>query len=319
MNRIQQNKWRVLLLPLFIVSQAWTARRMIRRSDIQVLHAHWIIPQGLTCIIACMGIRKRVKILCTSHGGDWYTVQHSSIHWLKLWLLERMDCITVVSNAMRESMVSAGVDPNKIHVLPMGVDLVKQFIPQRNIARQKDLLLFVGRLVKQKGVHILIEALNLLSQTKPGVQLVIAGWGPEEAYLRRQVEQLRMVEHVQFIGAVSQHELPKWYAEAALAVFPYVGQEGLGLVLIEALGCQCPVVASDLPAIRDVITNGKTGELVESGDSAALAARIGHLLNDPELAAEMARRGRAFVENRFDWGAISQRYAKLISDQHCFR
>jgi glycosyltransferase involved in cell wall biosynthesis len=149
--------------------------------------------------------------------------------------------------------------------------------------------------------------------------LVIAGWGPEEAYLRRQVEQLHMVEHVQFIGAVSQHELPKWYASAALAVFPYVGQEGLGLVLIEALGCQCPVVASDLPAIRDVITNGKTGELVESGDSAALAARIGHLLNDPELAAEMARRGRAFVAKRFDWAAVSQRYAKLISDQHCFR
>jgi glycosyltransferase involved in cell wall biosynthesis len=319
LNRIRQNRWRVLLLPLFTISLAWTTHRMIRRYGIQLLHVHWIIPQGLASIIACAGISKRPQILCTSHGGDWYSGRGSSMRLLKLKILERMDCVAVVSTAMRESMISVGVDAAKIRVLPMGVDLKNRFVPQKGLARQRDLLLFVGRLVEKKGVRHLIDALVLLRQTRPGLQLVIAGWGPDETNLRRQVQQLDVAGHVQFIGAVPQQELPKWYSRATLAVFPFVesrdgDQEGLGLVLVEALGCQCPVVASNLPAIRDVITPGETGELVESGNSTALAERIGYLLDSPEVAAEMARRGRVFVADRFDWVAVSYRYAKAVSD-----
>jgi phosphatidyl-myo-inositol dimannoside synthase len=90
-------------------------------------------------------------------------------------------------------------------------------------------------------------------------------------------------------------------------------REGLGLVLVEALGCGCPVVASDLPAVRDVIADGESGRLVPPGDAQALAAVIVELLDAPERRRSLADKGRRHCRETFDWSQIAERYAVLLS------
>jgi glycosyltransferase involved in cell wall biosynthesis len=317
-NRIRENRWRLLLLPFFIISQSWKARQMVRRHDIQALHVHWLMPQGLVSLIACAGLNPRPRILCTSHGGDWYTGRGYLYRLLKLIILRQMDSIAVVSTAMANSMSTAGVDPGKIRVLPMGVDLRRRFAPRQTVERERAMLLFVGRLVEKKGLCNLIDAMALLHPRRPELRLVIAGWGPEEKRLRQQVEDLGAGDYIQFLGALSQEELPDWYARAAIAVFPFVSsrdgdQEGLGLVLIEALGCECPVISSDLPAVRDVVDDKRTGWLTKPGDSRALASVVEQCLDDPAASLKVARYGRIRVLARFDWDIAASNYAKALA------
>jgi phosphatidylinositol alpha-1,6-mannosyltransferase len=322
LNRIRENHWRILQLPLFIIAQAWTARRLIRQLNIQVLHAHWLIPQGLVALIACIGLRYPPKLLCTSHGGDWYAARGSIMKWLKLQILTHMHDITVVSNAIRDSMIAEGVKAEKIRVAPMGVDLQHRFVPQKAVVRQKNIILFVGRLVEKKGVVHLIDAFAGLAKSRPGLQLVIAGWGPEEARIREQVREKTLTDRVVFLGAVAQDQLPDWYSKAAFAVFPFVettqgDQEGLGLVLVEALGCECPVIASDLPAVRDVIEPGRTGELVPPGNSMCLVEVMERMLDNPTNASRMARTGRFAVLHRFDWERVTVDYYETMRKINC--
>lgn len=110
--------------------------------------------------------------------------------------------------------------------------------------------------LKKKGLRYLIEALPHILQQRPNVRLTIAGFGPELSLCKLQVEKRNLSAHVDFIGAVPQADLPSLYRRAAVFVAPFIqaasgDQEGLGLVVLEALGCGCPAVISDLPATRE--------------------------------------------------------------------
>ena len=121
-----------------------------------------------------------------------------------------------------------------------------------------------------------------------------------------------------FAGAVLNEDLPPYYRRAAAFVVPSViapdgDQEGLGLVIGEALACECPVVASELPAIRDLIDDGVTGLLARPGDARDLADKLLRVLRNPPAAAAFARRGRSLVLERFDWQKVGQRYEELFA------
>lgn len=121
----------------------------------------------------------------------------------------------------------------------------------------------------------------------PDVQLTVIGAGPLESELRRQCRSLGLTGQVFFLGSQPQSKLPEFYQQAAMAVFPFVrakdgDQEGLGLVVIEAMGCGCPVIASDLPAIKDSVVHEKTGLVFPPGDSTTLAQLIINTLQHPE-------------------------------------
>jgi phosphatidyl-myo-inositol dimannoside synthase len=145
---------------------------------------------------------------------------------------------------------------------------------------------FVGRLVPKKGLEHLLDALHQLRQAGVSFSAEIVGHGPLAGTLAEKTRTLGLDDRVHFAGPVSHDSLADHYQRAAIAVFPFVeaadgDQEGFGLVMVEAMGCGCAVIASDLPAVRDVIQNGETGILVPPGDSRALAAAIRDALEDP--------------------------------------
>ena len=318
-TNLRRARWKWLLVPPFFAAMAWRAWRLTRRERFALVHAHWLVPQGVVAMLLRRLSRGAPGFVVTSHGADLHALRGSLPQSLKRAVARHAAALTVVSSAMIEPMAALGVDRERVAVRPMGVDLVGRFTPDRAVQRTTDELLFVGRLVEKKGLSYLIEAMPAILAARPSAVLTIAGFGPEEEERRRQVARLGLEAHVRFLGAVSQEDLPALYRRAAVFVAPFVqaasgDQEGLGLVAVEAAGCGCPVVVGDVPAVRDIFDQPSLARRVPPGDATALARAVVELLGDPPAASAQAARALDAVRARFDWGSVARQYARVLTD-----
>lgn len=308
------NPLRVVLIPMFMAAAVYAVVCCLRRERFDIIHAHWLIPLGLAAVVARWLARRRVPILCTSHGADLFALRGGFFRRLKSLVIRQCDAITVVSRAMVTVVAELESGVRKpIRVSPMGADLRETFTPDRRVERCQAKILFVGRLVAKKGLDVLIDALPKILEQYPEARVRVVGDGPEREKYRERAARQRVAERIDWVGGKPHSELAAEYRRATMLVFPSVrtgsgDQEGLGLVPIEALGCECPVIASDLPVIGDVIVDGETGLLAAHGDPRSLAEQIIALLTDPGRRLEIARRGREAVVERFDWQEVVQRY-----------
>lgn len=315
-TNLSRSKWKLLLVPGFVLAQVWSAWHLARTRHVQVIHAHWLVPQGLVAAMLQWLPDRKIPFVVTSHGADLFALSGSLLQGLKRFVVRKACAITVVSEAMRERVMQIDASANNVTVQPMGVDLRGRFVPDPLLPRSEDALLFVGRLVEKKGLRHLLIAMPAMISARPGIRLTVVGFGPEEAALRQQARSLGIAQHVEFLGAVSQADLPGLYRRAALLVAPFVeagsgDQEGLGLVLVEAAGCGCPVVAGDVPAVRDVF--GDTSQrVVDARNAAALATSILEALADPGRARGDSELLRRFVLTTFDWTSVADGYATLL-------
>ncbi|NMF99892.1 glycosyltransferase family 4 protein [Aromatoleum toluolicum] len=304
-----------LVLPFFILSQWLAVRRLLRHKAFAAIHAHWLIPQGLIAI-TCAATRTRPPILCTSHGGDLFGLKGFAAEWIKRLVLRRAQRHTVVSQAMKRAEIELGAAPERIDVIPMGVDLRETFIPGQ-AARSGTSLLFVGRLVEKKGLAYLLEALPPLLTDFPDLTLTIAGDGPDRSALEQLATSHGLATHVRFLGRICNDQLPALYQRSEIVVFPSImarggDQEGFGLVAVEALGCECALIATDLPAMRDFLEDRVNALIVPQKDAHGLTIALRTLLDNPALRLHLQKAGRLSVLDRFDWPVIADRYARII-------
>lgn len=316
-TNLRRRRWTFILVPAFVIAQAWALWRLVRRTRPDVIHAHWLVPQGaLVAALATLGVRMP-PFLVTSHGADLFALRSGLLQRLKQWVLRRASAVSVVSDAMRMEVevLAPGV---AVVVEPMGVDMTNRFSPVANSERSTNEILFVGRLVEKKGVTHLIESLPSVLAVHPDARLTIAGFGPEGPALRTQVRALRLDEAVTFLGAVPQQELPQLYRRAAVFVAPFVeaasgDREGLGLVSVEAAACGCPLVLSDLPAVRDVVQSAPVARLVKPGSAPELAEAINATLGAAaEYRDTSDNSSLQSLRDRFDWTSVSARYARIL-------
>lgn len=312
--KLRENPWRIVQVPFFVLSFYRATRRALRDFEPDLIHSHWLVPQGL---IACLAARGCCPVLCTSHGGDLFGLRSKPFTAIKSWVLRKCCAVTVVSSSM-VSHVRALAANVRIEVIPMGTELHSVFTPPAgpNMRRENELL-FAGRLVHGKGIDKLIEALALLRSWKLDVRLRIAGDGPMKTQLAAQASRLGLSGCVEFLGSVSHSELAEMYRRATLAVFPFESQQGFGLVITEAMACGCPVIASDLPATRESVEDSVSGVLTPPGDSIRLAEEIRKYLSRGELRAKLSNAALRSVRQRFGWRAIATRYVQVI--ESCLR
>jgi glycosyltransferase involved in cell wall biosynthesis len=313
---LKQDKRRYGLIPFFILFQSLAIIKLLRRFRFDLIHAHWIVPQGACAVLASLLSKGSFPpLLCTSHGGDLYGLKSTLLIWLKRRVLQKCAAVTVVSHKMKSDINALGVSDN-IHDIPMGVDLLSKFTPPINRVATRTIL-FVGRVVEKKGLRFLIEAMPRILEKHPGVKLRVAGDGQESNSIKKLANRLGVAANTEFLGAVANEDLPGLYRTSDVVVFPSVvaadgDQEGFGLVLVEALGCECAVVATDLPAMRDIVKDGETALIARQRDARQIAEKVIHLFNDSELRKSLGACGRRHVLERFDWDAITRRYSDLI-------
>ncbi|OLC25496.1 MAG: hypothetical protein AUG06_02135 [Actinobacteria bacterium 13_1_20CM_2_65_11] len=231
--------------------------------------------------------------------------------------------VASTSDEVDELVTSYGANPDRVFVVPPGVDLTSFRPLDRAEARRKigysggPLLLFVGRLERLKGVEIAIRALALLSdRAHPDLRLMVLGEDSRDAdesekdRLKAIASVLGVRDRVDFLGSVAHHELPYFYSAADACVMPSYS-ESFGLVGLEAQACGCPVVSSDVPGLRSVVRDEVSGYLIHGNDPAAYAERIGRLLADPQMAQQMGRHG-SLLAQRFSWNRTADRLETLF-------
>ncbi len=315
-NNLRRRPWKFLLVPGFVLGQWLAVRRARRRWQPALVHAHWLLPQGIVASAAAGD----VPFVVTSHGADLFALRSSWFARLRRFVVRRAAMVTVVSHAMQAKLAREAPSVS-VRVLPMGVDTQRTFTPDPQMTRSDHRLLFVGRLVEKKGVRHLIEAMPTVLARRPSIELVIAGAGPELAALKQLVDRLGVATQVRFVGAMTQAELAPLYRQATLFVAPFIeaesgDQEGLGLVVAEAMACGCPVLVGDVPAVRDLV-NDETGVRVPGKDSAALADAIEQLLADPVRRGRFALNSRKYVEEHYGWDRTAAGYRDLLRSVMC--
>ena len=311
MAKVRRNPLRALLVPLFLVGQLLALRRLQREKRFAIVHEHWVIPQGIVAALFGRLDRSAPPFLITAHGSDLASLKGPIASRIKRHVLARAAGVSVVSEALRAEAEALDCEPGEVVVAPMGVDLQSTFTPGNAVDRRG--IIYVGKLAAYKGAGTLIEAMAQVAKSHPDATLTIVGDGDERESLQRRTSEPDLAGRVAFRGALPQSQLPGLLRAAQVAVVPSL-REGLGLVIVEALGCGCAVVASDLPAVRDVIADGRTGLLARPGDAADLAEKIGTLLGDAGMRQTLAEAGRAHAVARFDWQPVGARYAELLRE-----
>ena len=253
-----------------------------------------------------------------------YTVHHtwaqqrallSGAAWRRpMEYLERRSCgladrITAVSGSTREWLLRAhGIDPNKVEVIPNGVDA--SMLRFSDNPRLPNSLLSVGRLEARKGLQFLLDSLALVVRQIPEVHLYLIGQGSLRRPLERQVDALGISRNVTFLGRVSDEELAQWYNQVSAAVVPSVF-EGYGLTAVEALACGTPVIATRSDGLKELIADGENGLLVDYGQTEEMAAAICALLSDKDAREKMAGNARDRASKLSSWDDVAHRLREL--------
>lgn len=227
------------------------------------------------------------------------------------------------SRANLDAAVQLGVRPDRIRYLPNAVDL-DRFVPRSQSVPPGGTggstsegtggridVVFVGRLGPEKRVDVLIEAVALLRGRGREVTASIVGAGSLDVDLRRQVQRLGLDAQVTFIGGDPAPE--RWFREARLLVLPSAW-EGTPNVVLEAMACGLPVIATPVGSLPDLVDDGQTGRLVPVGDPGALALALLELLDDPRRAERMGAAGRRRVEAEFDAAAVREAMGGIYRD-----
>jgi glycosyltransferase involved in cell wall biosynthesis len=324
--KLKRNKLYYLQVPFFLLFQMVALHKIIKKEQIGVVNAHWIIPQGLVAVVYKNFIDRNVRVLLTVHGGDAYGMQSGLGNCLKRYVINYVDKIAVVSKALKDEVLKYVRKDKSVVVCPMGVD-VDKFHPDRYDASLKasiriegPFLLFVGRLAEKKGVKYLISAIPEVLKAYPGAKLVIIGDGPLRKSLEQLVVDTGLAGHVVFLGGMAQEILPKYFATADIFIGPSVtarggDREGYGLVFAEAMSSGTCVLATNIPAIADIVRDQETGFIVPEKSPESIATAILYILRDHKMAEKVKKNGRASILLKASWSVVTSRYTQLLQSR----
>ena len=283
-------------------------RQIAAGDDFDLIDAHYFYPDGVAAVMLGRALGRPVVV--TARGSDLNIIaEHSAPRrWIK-WGARRAAGLVAVSSGLKRRLIALGVPPERVRVLRNGVDL-SLFRPVDGAAFRlefglsRPILLAVGNLVPLKRHRLLVEALADL----PGVDLVIAGEGPERNAIQSLAQARQVANRVHLLGRVPQERLPEIYGAADLLLLPSE-HEGWPNVLLESMACGTPVVVSDIDGIADIVAAPEAGRILEETTPETIAATAREL-----LAATPAREATRRYAEGFDWHGTTRGQIELFED-----
>lgn len=295
-------------LPFFLISAAFSIASGAVAGRIAVLHLGDAVLAPLGCLAKWLGVPASVTVrgLDVTYTNPIYRI------WLLLFF-RNLDAYVCLSRSTRAAAILAGAPERRTSIIGNGVTPATTV----EVARQTDLLLFVGRLVRRKGLQWFVqEVLPKVAQHRKGVRLAVIGAGPERGAIRAAAVSAGVADRIDWLGAVTDAERNLWLSRAAICIAPNVrvpgDMEGFGNVALEAAAAGCALIAADLEGLRDAIVDGQGGFLVASEDVDAWTTAISDLLEDPTRAAVLGARARAWAWSERDWESVCDRYSAMF-------
>lgn len=287
----------------------WTRnaiRRMQAEEDFDLIDAHYFYPDGVAAALLAREFNKPLVI--TARGTDLNLIPQFALPRAQIrWAAGRADGLITVCDALKKPLLDLGVPDAKVRVLRNGVDLLGFCPRDRFAARQRlgvsgRVLASVGLLIERKGHHLIIDALGQL----PDTTLLIAGNGPERAALTARAKAAGLADRVRVLGEVAHRDLPDVYC-AADALVLASSREGWANVLLEAMACGTPVVASDVWGTREAVNAPAAGVLMNERSAEGVANGVLRL-----FAALPCRAATRHHAEQFSWDATTDGQLELF-------
>jgi glycosyltransferase involved in cell wall biosynthesis len=291
---------------------------IVRRFRPHVMHANNLYFQT-TLAAALLGRSLSVPLVTSAHIGSvghlgrplrWIAGAYERV--LGQFILHRSVRVIAVSESVRSHLLRLGLSNDRVNVVENGVDH-ERFRPSVGSTRGHEigvpLIVFIGRLIANKGPQVLVDALARLHQEGEIFRAMFVGDGPARATLQRRVRTHHIERLVDFAGQVS--DVAPVLQEADIFVRPSFS-EGMSLAVLEGLASRVCIVASDIPGNRDLITDRVNGRLVQAGSVALLTAAIGELLRDPLLRDRLAEAGYQTAQ-AYSWERTANGTADILA------
>lgn len=299
-------------------------KSIFKEQDYDVIHTHHMFTPlpTLAAKVANSMHPRRDCVLMTNHSYN--HLCESKPFKLLNYLIGKPaapDRIIAVSEAAKKLLEEMGIDSKKVRVIPCGTN-VREFHPNNRSERILDrfglktdiLILWVGRFIKRKGLHVLLPAFKEAKREFDGkMKLAVVGRGPLEKEMKELSANLGLRGSVNFLGDVEFEELQKLYATSDFVAVPSLRNESFGLVLTEAMASGRPIIATDIEGYDEVFEEG-VGFLIPPDDEKALKDSILELASDEEMRERMGKNARSLVENKYNWERIADLTLELYED-----
>jgi len=315
-SNIKRNKSLIFLIPFLVCFQFIKTLSLIKKYDIEIIVANWLVPQGLVAVLVKVLFRKKIKIIVISHGGD--VALLSKNKWFKKIgssIVNKVDVIIAVSSFIKNNLQNIGYAHTNIPIISMGVD-TKKFETGLFVAdEEKEYdLIFVGRLELKKGVLYLIEALNKLNIN---IKTIIVGDGTEKSKLINLVNEYKLQDNIFFTGSLNHKQILPYIIKSKVFVAPSINliddTEGMPTVLLEAMSAGLPIITTDAGGICDVIKNDYNGIIVKQRDADDLAEKIIYLLQNLSIRNKLQINGIECVKE-YSYAPIAKKYEQIIME-----
>jgi|GEM_PF-44852 len=296
---------RNLSYQLFYFAEAVVLARYLERRGVTHLHNH--IAKSSCSVAMIASELSGIPFSFTLHGPDIFFAPEQ---WRLDAKIARARFVACISHYCRSQAMahSDQVHWNKLHIVHCGVEPERYTAPK--IAHIPINALFVGRLSGVKGVPVLLEAMTRMQASD--LHLTLIGDGPDRPALEQQVREFGLGKRVTFAGYKSQSEVAEGLRRSDMLILPSFA-EGLPVVLMEALAAECPVIATRIAGVAELVEDGRSGLIVSPGDANALAEAMDLLAEDPAKRARMGAAGRRMVEAEFTITTEVARLARLIA------
>jgi glycogen(starch) synthase len=310
---------------IFSMNQAMAERAIdvINDNDeeIDVIHAHdWLVSEAAVKVGHAFSKPLVSTIHATEMGrrGGIHNDYQRTINEVERHLINQSSEVICCSNYMADQVSSAfDIQSDRLHVIPNGVNADKfsgkvstMPVKQRYAKNGEKIVSFVGRLVHEKGVHVLVGAVPKVLTTMPKVNFVIVGEGGMKDYLSKEAWDFGVADHVFFAGFVDEKTLISIYRASDAAVFPSL-YEPFGITVLEAMAAKAPVIVTDTGGLAEIVEHEKTGIKVYVDNSDSLAWGILRVLKNPDVAKRIRENGYQKVLREYDWNAIAERTMKV--------
>ncbi len=304
-------------------------QRILEEEQHDLIHAHdWMVARAAFRLRNQYHIPLVTTIHATEKGraGVLYTPHKKTIHSVEQLLARYSDRVICCSSFMQHHLEETfELDASRVDIIPNGIDPseLESFQgpdgwPPGSPRGMGKTVLYVGRMVREKGVHTLIEGFEAVLRTHNGVRLILVGEGPVKEALIHEVQRRGIADHVQFTGYVDQQTLIGLYKTSDIFVLPS-HYEPFGMAVLEAMASGLPVVVSDAGGLSEIVEDHITGLKVQPGNAQSLAEAISLLLDNGALANLLTRNAQRLIREKYDWNLVAEKtiaaYRRAVEDR----
>ena len=330
-NDCELKRYVYLLAPFMFFSGIFHLFRLHRKHRFDLIHAFWLLPNGF--IGAIISKLCKVPLMVALRGSDIFiSKKNLFFRAMARWTLRQASMVTSVTPAFFADLEAFGVPAKKMRLIPNGSHPRLFPAPSRSqlvALRQRlsipegDVVIFaLGRIVLKKGFDILIQALPLIQEQVPNVTVIIGGDGTDLGRLKTLVKELGVSASVRFPGTITRTDVAAYFHLCDLFTLPAIfdpkgNVDGCPNVILEAMACGKPVVASDISGIPVIVKEGETGILVKEKNIAELASALVALLTDKTKREQFGLAGQQRILNELTWEKAIEQIKDVY--QHCVK